>query len=152
MPFYLFGPIGRAIILVMAIFGFVLALGGVLDAYDAYWKFTAPLTVVYAGLIWRFALAPAKGEFVPERGWALAFYLVMKLGMTIALLLVTLGLIALGYDVYRLIVHNWHYVVIALVIIALIVGWAVLPERKSARKRHAAGGQPDHPGSDHLAS
>jgi hypothetical protein len=161
MPIYLLGPIGRAIILVLAIIGFILALGDVLDTYDAYWKFTVPLTVVYAGLIWRFALAPAEGEFTPKGGWALAFYLVLKLGMTMALLLVTLGVIALGYDIFLLVVHNWHYVVIALAIIALIVGWAVLPERKNTRKRPAAAGhiaasafseRPDRRGPDDLVS
>jgi hypothetical protein len=161
MQIYLIGPVGRAIILVLAIFGFVLALGGVLDAYDAYWMFTVPLTVVYGALIWRFALAPADGEFTPTGGWALAVYHVLRLVMTIALLLVTLGVVALGYDVFLLVVHNWHYVVVALVIVMLIVGWAMLPERESTRRRRAGdsrNGPPrvgeltDPPGSDDLVS
>lgn len=153
MRIYLYGPIGRVIILVLAIFGFVLALGDVLDAYDANWKVTVPLTVIYAVLIWRFALSPAEDEFMPKGGWALAFYLVMKLGMTIALLLLTLGVVALAYDLFRLVADNWPYVVMALVIIALIIGWALLPERKNARKRGASTGRaaPEPPpGSDDL--
>jgi hypothetical protein len=145
MPIHIRGPIGRAIFVVVAIGGFVLALGDVLDFYDAHWPFTVPLTLVYAALVWRFALAPAKGEAPPRPVWPLGLDLVLaKLAMTVVILLVTLGVVALGYDLVRLVAQNWPYVVAAGVIVAGIILWACLPERKSRRRpgaEHAAAGE-----------
>lgn len=62
MNITLIGPAARVAIVVGAIVGFILALGDVLDVYDALWKVTAPLTLVYAALIWRFALRPPRAS------------------------------------------------------------------------------------------
>jgi len=127
MNFYLTGTAARIALAVMALVGFVLALGDVLDIYDALWKFTVPATLVYAALIWRFALGPAKGAPRPKGVWPLGLDIVLsKLAMTIALLLCTLGVIALGYDLFRLVADNWPYVVLALGVVAAIAIWAWL--------------------------
>jgi membrane protein implicated in regulation of membrane protease activity len=116
----------------------------VLDIYDALWKFTVPATLVYAALIWRFALGPAKGEPRPKGVWPLGLDIVLgKLAMTIALLLCTLGVIALGYDLVRLVADNWPYIVLALAVVAVIAIWAWL----AGGKRTDA---PPPPGSDDL--
>jgi hypothetical protein len=122
----------------------------VLDVYDAQWKISVPLTLVAGALIWRFALAPAAGEKKPRPGWSVAVHLAMKLGMTIALLLGGLGLIGLAYDLYGLAAGNWAYIVLALVLLAVILLFAMIPERRKSRERRAAGRKADPP--DDLVS
>jgi hypothetical protein len=139
------------VFLAIAVGGFVLALGDVLDVYDAQWKISVPLTLVAGALIWRFALAPAAGEEKPGPGWPPALYLILKLGMTIALLLGVLGLIGLAYDLYGLVIGNWVYIVLALVLLAVVLLFAMIPERKKARARRAAARNAD-PGPDDLVS
>lgn len=51
--------------------------------------------------------------------------------MTIAILLATLGVVALGYDLWRLAAHNWPYIVVALGLLAAVFAWALLPGRKA---------------------
>jgi membrane protein implicated in regulation of membrane protease activity len=63
--------------------------------------------------------------------------------MTIAILLATLGVIALGYDLFRLVADNWPWVVLALGLLAIVFIWAWLAGRKRA-------GAPPPPGSDDL--
>jgi hypothetical protein len=136
MPIVLYGPLARIAIVVMAILGFLLALGDVLDFYDALWMFTVPATVVYAVVIWVFVLAPAKGEAKPEATWPLGLDVILvKLMMTVALLLTTLGVIALGYDLVGLVIHNWPLILLALGVVVVIIGWAMLPERKRRKAR-----------------
>lgn len=128
-----YGPIGRVALVVLAVLGFLLALGDVLDFYDASWKISVPLTLVYAALIWRFALRPAKGEPPPTPAWPLGLDIILgKLAATAAVLLITLGAVALTWDLIGLIRDNWHYVVIAAVLLAVIVGWAMLAGRKTS--------------------
>jgi hypothetical protein len=144
MNIYLTGTPARIALAVMAVVGFVLALGDVLDIYDALWKFTVPATLVYAALIWRFALGPAKGEPRPTGVWPLGLDIVLgKLAMTIALLFCTLGVVALGYDLLRLVADNWPYIVLALGVVAGLVVWAWLLGRKGD-------GAPPRPGPDDL--
>jgi len=144
MNIYLTGTPARIALAVMAVVGFILAMGDVLDIYDALWRFSVPLTLVYAALIWRFALGPAKGEPRPRGVWPLGLDIVLgKLAATIAILLGTLGVIALGYDLVRLAADNWPYIVLALGVVAVIVVWALL----AGRKRDGA---PPRPGSDDL--
>jgi small-conductance mechanosensitive channel len=145
------GPLGALAFLIIAIGGFILAVGDVLDVYDAQWKISVPLTLIAGALIWRFALATAAGEEKPRRGWPVAVYLLMKLGMTVALLLGVLGLIGLAYDLYGLVIGNWVYIVLALVLMAAVLLFAMIPERKKARARRAAGRDAD-PGPDDLVS
>jgi hypothetical protein len=124
----LWGPAARIAIIISGVVGFVLALGDVLDLYDALWPYTLPATAIYGALIWRFALATPKGE-PPVSGGAPALVL-MKLAMTIALILATLGLAGLALDIARLVAGNWPYIVLALVIVAAVCLWAVLAGRK----------------------
>ena len=65
------GPLARLIIAVVAVFGLLVALGDVLDFYDANWKVCVPLTLVYAAGIWVFALRDPKGEPLPPPAWPL---------------------------------------------------------------------------------
>jgi len=144
MYIHLRGPIGRLVILVLAIGGFILALGDVLDFYDAWWKFTVPLTLVYAVVIWRFALATPKGEPEPAPGWPLGLnVIIVKLATTVGLLLATLGVIALGYDLFLLVAHNWHIIVVALGLVVVIMLVALIPGLGSSRKRRRAANHPD---------
>jgi len=141
MYIYLRGPIGRLIILVLAIGGFILALGDVLDFYDAWWKFTVPATLVYAVLIWRFALATPKGEPEPTPGWPLGLnVIIVKLATTLALLLATLGVIALGYDIFLLVADHWHIIAVALGLVVVILLVALIPGIGSGKRRRAATG------------
>ena len=140
MNIYLTGTAARIALVVMALVGFLLALGDVLDMYDALWRFTVPLTLVYGALIWRFVLGPAKGEPKPKGYWPLSLDIVLgKLAVTIALLLATLGVIALGYDLFGLVAENWPWIVLALGLLAVIVLWACLPSRKRASARRLPG-------------
>ena len=123
----LWGPAARVAIIVCAIVGFLLALGDVLDLYDALWRYTVPATLIYGALIWRFALATPKGEPSPAGGLLATF--LTKLVLTIALILATLGLIALIWDIVKLVADNWPYVVLALVIVAGVCVWALIAGR-----------------------
>jgi hypothetical protein len=147
-------------LLVAAIVGFVLALGDVLDFYDAWWKFTVPATIVLGALIWVFALSPAKGQPPPQPVWPLGLDIILgKLLMTIALLFGVLGVIALVYDAYGLILRNWHIIVVALGLLAVIlVVFVVIPamrdSKRAARGRPplVKGGERHHAGRDDLIS
>jgi len=87
---------------------------------------------------------PAKGEARPKGAWPLGLDIVLgKLAATLAILLGTLGVIALGYDLVRLVADNWPWIVLALGLVAVIVIWACLAGRKRA-------GAPPRPGSDDL--
>jgi hypothetical protein len=131
MNIYLTGTPARIALAVMAVVGFLLALGDVLDMYDALWRFTVPATLVYAALIWVFVLGPTKGEPPPRGVWPLGLDIVLgKLLVTIAILLATLGVIALGYDLFRLVADNWPWIVLALGLLAAIFAWAWLTGRK----------------------
>jgi hypothetical protein len=137
---WLRGPVGLAALVIIAVCGFLLAMGDVLDLYDALWKFTVPATVVYGALLWRFALTPAKDDERLQGAGAWTLHLVLKLGMTVALMLGTLGVIALGYDVYGLVLANWRIIVVAIGLLGVIAIWATLAEWGRTRKR--AAGQP----------
>jgi hypothetical protein len=135
---YLRGPIGRLVILALAIGGFILAMGDVLDFYDAWWKITVPLTLVYAAAIWIFALGTPKGESKPEAVWPLGLDIILgKLLMTVGLLLVTLGVVALAWDLFLLVKHNWAMILVALGLMVVIVLFAMIPQRKSSRRPQA---------------
>lgn len=125
------GPMARVVILFCAVFGFLLAMGDVLDIYDALWRYTVPATLAYGALIWRFALATPKGE-EPLSGRASRGAFARKLVMTVLVILATLGVIALVWDIYVLVADNWPYVVLALVVMAAICVWALLAGDKRA--------------------
>jgi len=132
---------------VLTVFAFLVALGDVLDFYDAWWKFTVPLTLVYAALLWRFAIPLLmKGEPPTEPTWPLGLdSILVNLMITITLLVATLGAIALVWDLIRLIGIHWHYVVITLGLLAVIIVWAMLmpDDKKRKRKRKHAGRRAD---------
>ncbi len=129
----LWGPAARIALVVCAVFAFLLALGDVLDFYIALWRFTVPATLVYGALIYRFGLATPKGPDAPANGWDPGLVL-MKLLMTVAAVGATLGAIALVYDVAGLVVRNWHYVVLAFVIVAGVCLWGLVLGRREARR------------------
>jgi hypothetical protein len=143
---WLSGPLGRLAFFVIAIGGFLLALGEVLDIYIALWMFTLPATAVYGALLWCFALPSAQDGARPEGAGEWALFLVLKLGMTIALVLGTLGVIALGYDLYGLVLGNWPWIVLTIGLLAVIFVWTTLAEGGRARKLERAAGS-DHPAS-----
>ena len=147
---WLSGPLGRAAFFIIAIGGFLLALGDLLDIYAALWRFTVPATLVYGALLWRFALPSAKDAAQPEGAGEWVIFLVLNLGMTVALILGTLGVIALGYDLYGLVLGNWPWIVLTIGLLAVIFTWATLAEGRTRKRQRATG----HPaaGSDDLVS
>jgi hypothetical protein len=143
------GPIAVAIIVVLGIFSVVLALGDVLDFYDAWWKFTVPLTLVYAAVIWIFALAPAKGAPPDTPVWPLGLDIILgKLVMTIGLMLLTLGAISLTWDLIGLVRKNWPYVVITVVLLVVVMGCSALFGRSNKSGKKPA----QEPGADDIVT
>jgi hypothetical protein len=132
---WLRGRAAVAYIVLLAVAGFLLALGGVLDAFDAHWKIAVPLTVLYAVLIWCFAWGPYMGDAKPSPTWPpSADMIVGRSVMTLGSLFATLFVISATYDLYLTVLANWHYLVVALVLMAVIVGIAMLLP-KSAQPR-----------------
>jgi hypothetical protein len=144
------GPLAGIIFAVIIVFGFLLALGDVLDLYDALWRYTVPATLVYAALIWIFALGPAKGQPKPRAAWPLGLDVILaKLGMTMAILIGSLGAIALVWDLIKLVGDHWHYIVLTLGVVALIVLFAMWPQKG----KPDSGGSPRRTGkSDDIVS
>ncbi len=135
----LWGPLARIAICVLAVFGFVLALGDVLDLYGAYWWITAPATLVYVVVLWRYALVPAKGAPPPTPVWPLGLDIVLtKALMTLALVMLTLGAVALAWDLIKLGAQYWPYLVLSLLILAAICVWSLIPGKAERAKRRAA--------------
>jgi hypothetical protein len=125
MHIWLRGTAARVALLVMAVVGFVLAMGDVLDLYVVLWKFTLPGTLVYAVLLWCFVLAEPRDE--PQTP------VVVKLAMLLVLLLTTLGAVALAWDLYGLVARNWPMILLAFALLAVIFGWTFLTTRKAPK-------------------
>jgi hypothetical protein len=85
-------------------------------------------------LNWRFSLPyrPTDKRDTPKANMpsGAPALILMKLAMTIALILATLGLVGLALDITRLVAGNWPYIVLALVFVAGVCLWALLAGRK----------------------
>jgi len=148
---------------VLTVFAFLVAMGDVLDFYDAWWKFTVPLTLVYAAALWVFVVPLlTKGkEPLPKSTWPLGLDVILaNLVITVSLLVATLLAVALIWDLIRLVGIHWHYIVITLVLLAVIIVWAMLmPEEKKGKGKRAkrradevVGGTKDTRGSNDIVS
>jgi hypothetical protein len=141
MHIWLRGPLGAFVLFVLSVFAYLLALGDVLDTYDAYWKFSVPLTGVYAVLLWIFA-APRvlRAVLPPVEGEAPSALVdnIAKVIFTFLFLLATLIAVALIWDIMRLIRDNWHYVLVSVGLVVVLVVWTWAADSLSTRRKNRA--------------
>lgn len=127
------GWVARVVLIVIGVLGFAAAAADVLDLYIAAWKVTAPATLLYGALIWRFALPPM--DAAPPRGpGEIALEIGSKLALTLAAIAATLGLVALGIYAWRLAKTNWAYILLSLVLLAVAFAWAWFDQARQDRR------------------
>ncbi len=94
--------------------------------------YCVPATLLYAVGLWFFAMPKADPDEPPVQVFA------TKLILTLVFVGVTFGAIAAAIWIYKLILDNWHYVLIAAIIIAGIVIWALVAGAIESRKERRA--------------